>query len=32
MHNLIEYFDKYYIFLKNNTFNSFLKGVINAKF
>ena len=32
MHNLIEYFDKYYIFLRNNTFNSFLKGVIKAKF
>ena len=25
-------FDKYYIFLRNNTFNSFLKGVIKAKF
>ena len=32
MDNLIEYFDKYYIFLRNNTFNSFLKGVIKAKF
>ena len=32
MDNLIEYFDKYYIFLTNNTFNSFLKGVIKAKF
>jgi Uncharacterized conserved protein len=32
MDNLIEYFNKYYIFLTNNTFNSFLKGVIKAKF
>ena len=32
MDNLIEYFDKYYIFLRNNTFNSFSKGVIRPKF
>ena len=29
---IVEYFDNYYIYLKNNTFNSFLKGVIKAKF
>ena len=32
MDNLTVYFDKYYIFLTNNTFNSFSKGVIKAKF
>ena len=32
MDKLTVYFDKYYIFLTNNTFNSFLKGVIKAKF
>ena len=32
MDKLSVYFDKYYIFLSNNTFNSFSKGVINAKF
>ena len=32
MDKLTVYFDKYYIFLKNNTFNSFSKGVIKAKF
>tara|TARA_Y100000590_G_C15584916_1_gene963791 strand:+ start:680 stop:1153 length:474 start_codon:yes stop_codon:yes gene_type:complete len=29
---IVEYFDNYYIYLKNNTFNSFLKGVINTNF
>ncbi len=29
---LTVYFDNYYIFLSNNTFNSFSKGVIKAKF
>ena len=28
---LIDYFDKYSIFLKKNSFNSFLNGVINLK-
>ena len=32
MDKLTVYFDKYYIFLRNNTFNSFSKGVIKAKF
>ena len=32
MDNLTVYFDKYYIFLTNNTFNSFSKGVIKVKF
>ena len=32
MDKLTVYFDNYYIFLSNNTFNSFSKGVINAKF
>ena len=29
--NLIKYFDKYSIFLKNKSFNSFVKGVINLE-
>ena len=29
---LIKYFDNYSVFLKKNSFNSFLKGVINQKF
>ena len=29
--NLIKYFDKYSTFLKNKSFNSFLKGVINLE-
>tara|TARA_Y100001935_G_C17125288_1_gene417792 strand:- start:42 stop:518 length:477 start_codon:yes stop_codon:yes gene_type:complete len=29
--DLIKYFDKYCIFLKKNSFNSFIKGVINHK-
>ena len=32
MDKLTVYFDKYYIFLRNNTFNSFSKGVIRPKF
>ena len=32
MENLIQYFDNYYTFLKNNTFNSFSKGVIKINF
>ena len=32
MDKLTVYFDKYYIFLTNNTFNSFSKGVIKVKF
>ena len=32
MDKLTVYFDKYYIFLRNNTFNSFSKGVIKVKF
>jgi len=32
MDKLTVYFDKYYIFLINNTFNSFSKGVIKVKF
>ena len=29
--NLIKYFDKYSIFLKNKSFNSFINGVINLE-
>ena len=29
---LIKYFDNYSVFLKKNSFNSFLKGVINQRF
>ena len=32
MDKLTVYFNKYYIFLTNNTFNSFSKGVIKVKF
>ena len=28
---LVKYFDKYSIFLKKNSFNSFLNGVINLE-
>ena len=31
LNKLIKYFDKYSIFLKKNSFNSFLNGVINLK-
>ena len=31
LNKLIKYFDKYSIFLKKNSFNSFLNGVINRE-
>ncbi len=30
--NILNYFENYYIYLKNNTFNSLLKGVIKLNF
>ena len=32
MTDLSRYFDKYILFLKKSTLNSFIKGVINSKF